>query len=395
MDFMQRIQNEPEESKEKTFYLYIENEIFRQRKYQKYLNLVRKGLYATNLESIKQQEETGRKVDGDYLVQNFNSISDSAIQVTESDLKKYYKENKNQYKQDESRDIRYVYFEVVPSQADFNAAKQFIETIRPDFEKAEDIKQFVSLESDVPFDEKNYNKGELPDTLNDFMFNASEGATFGPYFEDNAFKISRLAAINFRPDSVKARHILLRATQNNAQEVFKQADSLMTIIKNGADFATLAMLYSSDGSAQKGGDLGWFKEGAMVKPFSDSCFAGRKGDVKLVATEYGLHIVQILEQSPLIKHVQVGTLVKNVVAGEATDHEYYVKANEFAGKNNTYEKFNKALETGKDQYKTAVALKLAPMDKKVNDLVQARPLVIWAYQAELHDVTSNVLRTGK
>ena len=88
----------------------------------------------------------------------------------------------------------------------------------------------------------------------------------------------------------------------------------MTLIKKGADFATLAMLYSSDGSAQKGGDLGWFREGAMVRPFSDSCFEGRKGDVKLVATQYGLHIIQILDQSALIKHVQVGTLVKNVVA---------------------------------------------------------------------------------
>jgi peptidyl-prolyl cis-trans isomerase D len=392
--FMQRIQNEPEESKEKTFYLYIENEIYRQRKFQKFLNLIRKGLYATSLETAKQQKETGRKVDGDYLVQNFNSISDSAIKVNESDLKKYYDENKNQYKQDESRDISYVYFEVVPSRSDYNAAKLWIDNIKPDFEKAEDIKQFVSLESDVPFDETNYNKGELPDTLNDFMFNAAKGATFGPYFENNAYKISRLAAINFRPDSVKARHILLRATQNNVQAVYKQADSLMNLIKKGSDFATLAMLYSSDGSAQKGGDLGWFKEGAMVKPFSDSCFAGRKGDVKLVATQYGLHIIQILDQSALIKHVQVGTLVKNVVAGEATDHEYYVKANEFAGVNNTYEKFTKAVETGKNELKTGVALKLAPMEKKVNDLVQARPLVTWAYKAELHDVTSNVLKLG-
>ncbi len=392
--FMQRIQNETEESKEKMFYLYIENEIYRQRKYQKYLTLLRKGLYATSLETAKQQDEAGKKVDGDFLVQNFSTISDSSIQVTESDLKKYYKENKNQFKQEESRDIRYVYFEVVPSKADFKSAQQWIETIKPDFEKAEDVKQFVNLESDVPYDDKNYNKGELPDTLNNFMFNASKGATFGPYFENNAFKISKLAEINFRPDSVKARHILLRATQNTVQAVYKQADSLMNMIKKGADFATLAMLHSADGSAQKGGDLGWFREGAMVKPFSDSCFQGRKGDVKLVATQYGIHIIQILDQSPLIKHVQVGTLVKNVIPGEATDHDYYVKANEFAGVNNNYEKFQKALEKDKDQLKTAVALKLSPMEKKVNDLVQARPLVKWAYSAELHDVTSNVLKLG-
>ncbi len=125
--FMQRIQNETEDTPEKTYYLFLENEIFRQRKYTKYLNLVRKGLYGTSLEASRQQLETSRSVDVDYVVQNFSSISDSAVQVADADLKKYYGEHQNQYKQEESRDIRYVYFEVQPSKADYQAAKDFIE----------------------------------------------------------------------------------------------------------------------------------------------------------------------------------------------------------------------------------------------------------------------------
>jgi len=391
--FMERIQNEEEESKEKTYYLFIENEIFRQRKNIKYQNLIRKGLYATSLEAQRQQDETSRSVDVDYLVENFNTVSDSAIQVSESDLKKFYKENINEYKQDESRDIRYVYFEVVPSESDFKAAQQWIENIKPDFENAEDVRQFVNMESDVAFDTKNYNDGELPDTINNFMFKSAKGATYGPYFEDNAYKISRLAAINYLPDSVKARHILLKA-QNNVQAIYKQADSLVNLIKKGADFGMLAMMYSADRSAQTGGDLGWFREGEMVKPFNDSCFLARKGDVKIAATQYGLHVIQILDQSPLIKQIQVGTVVKKVIPSEATDHEYYVKANEFAGMNNSYEKFNKAIETGKLEAYTKAGLNLGPMDKRVNDLEGARPLVIWAYKADEHEVTANVLKFG-
>jgi peptidyl-prolyl cis-trans isomerase D len=392
--FMQRIQNEGEESQEKTYYLFIENEIFRQRMNIKYQNLIKKGLYATSLEALRQQQESSRNIDLDYLVENFNTVSDSSIHVEEDDLKKYYKENINRYKQEESRDVHYVYFDVVPSPSDFKTAQQWINNILPDFEKAEDIKQFVNIESDVPFDAKNYNEGELPDTLNAFMFKAAKGAVYGPYFEKNAYKISRLAAINYLPDSVKARHILLRANQNNAQVVFKQADSLMNLIKKGADFAQLAMVYSSDGSAQSGGDLGWFREGQMVKAFSDSCFHAKKGELKLVATQYGLHIIQVLDQSPLIKQIQVGTLVKNVVPSEATDHEYYVKANEFAGLNNTYDKFNKAIESGNLTANSKVALRLGPMDKKVNDMESARQLVTWAYKAKEHDVTSTVFKFG-
>jgi peptidyl-prolyl cis-trans isomerase D len=391
--FMQRIQNETEETPEKTYYLFLENEIFRQRKYTKYLNLVRKGLYGTSLEATRQQLETSRSVDVDYVSQNFSSISDSAVQISDADLKKYYSEHQNIYKQEESRDIRYVFFQVVPSKADYQAAKDFIDNIRADFESAADIKQFVSIESDVPFDEKNYNNGELSDTLNDFMFSAAKGATFGPYFENSAFKISRLASISYLPDSVKARHILLRAT-NDAQKLRKEADSLANLIRKGADFGSLAMLYSADGSAQKGGDLGWFREGEMVQAFSDSCFHGRKGDIKIVTTQYGIHVVQIMDQSPLVKQVQVGTLVKQVTPSEATDHEYYVKANEFAGKNNTYDKFNKAIETDKLENNTQVALRIAPMDKKINDMASARQLVSWAYKASEHDVSSTVFKFG-
>ncbi len=386
--FMQRINSEEVPSQEKSYYLYIEEEIYRQRKITKYLNLIRKGLYATTFEAIRQQEETSRSADVNFVVENFNTISDSSIKVTAKDLEKYYKENINQFKQKESRDIRYVTFEVVPSKADSQAAEKWISDIQPDFAKSEDAIQFVNLESDVPFDQKHYAAGELSDTLNKALFNAPVGTTFGPYFADNSYRLSRLAAVNFLPDSVKARHILLRETQGNAGTIVKTADSLANLIRNGANFAALAMMYSSDGSAQSGGDLGWFKEGAMVKPFSDSCFLGKKGDVKLVPTQYGLHIVQILDQSKPSKKVEVATLVKNVVPSESTDHVYYMQANEFAGKNNSYDKFIKAIETEKPGTSIEKAMNLAPMDKRVNDIESARPLVSWAYKAEEKDVST-------
>jgi peptidyl-prolyl cis-trans isomerase D len=380
--FMQRVNSEDEASDEKKYYLYIENEIYRQQKNIKYLNLIRKGLYATSFEATIQQDESSRSVDANYIVQRFNTIADTAIKITEKDINKFYKENSNLFKQKESRDIKYLYFEVTPSRADFRAAEKWINDIKPEFEKTDDIGNFVNLESDDPFDQKNYSEGELSDTLSKMLFNASVGSAFGPYFVDNSFRISRLAAISYLPDSVKARHIILRATQDNAQKIMKTADSIVNLIKGGADFGVLAMMYSADGSAQAGGDLGWFKEGEMAKPFSDSCFLGKKGSIKLVTTQYGLHIVQILDQSKANKKVQLGTLVKRVVPSENTDHDYYVKANEFAGKNNTYEKFTKAIAAEDLNKSVQTALNLAPMDKRVNDLQSARPLVSWAYKAE-------------
>ncbi len=392
--FMQRINTEEELSAEKKYYLYIENEIFRQRKNIKYLNLLRKGLYATSFEADLYRKESSRAIDASFIMQGFNTLSDSTIQVTDEDIKKYYKENINLFKQKESRDIRYVHFDVIPSEEDFQAAKQSVLDIMPDFETAEDIAQFVNMESDESFDSRNYTQKELSDSIGLFMFSSAQGTTYGPYLSDNAYRVSRLASVRYLPDSVKARHILLRATQSNAQTLYLMADSLVNLLKGGTDFSTLAMLYSGDGSAQTGGDLGWFREGEMVQSFSDSCFLGKKGDTKIVASQYGLHVVQIQDQSAPVKKVQIGTIVKKVVPSEETDHDYYVKANEFAGMNNTLEKFNKAIETQNLSPVTKTSLNLAPMDKKVNDLESARNLVSWAYKAEEKDV-SPVFKFGE
>ncbi|MFY9288479.1 MAG: peptidylprolyl isomerase [Alphaproteobacteria bacterium] len=89
-------------------------------------------------------------------------------------------------------------------------------------------------------------------------------------------------------DEVRARHILV-STEDEANAVIKQ-------LKDGADFAKLAEEKSKDtGSAKSGGDLGYFPQGAMVKPFADAAFAMKAGDVseKAVKTEFGYHVIKV------------------------------------------------------------------------------------------------------
>ncbi len=386
-NFLQKINSDEEMTDDKKFYMFIENEIYRQRKYVKYLNLVRSGLYATTFEAERQQKETSRSVDANFIVKNFNTLSDSAIKVTEKDIKDYYEEHKKLYEQEESRDLAYVFFEVVPSEADYKNSENWINNIKADYESAVDPINFVNMESDVPFDTKRYNAGELPDSLDKVLFNAPVGTSYGPYFSNGSYKIARLASVAFLPDSVKARHILLRPTVS-IEQTRKTADSLARLIRNGADFSALAMLHSVDGSAQTGGDLGWFREGEMIAPFSDSCFAASKGEVFVVTSQVGIHVVQLLDRSAPAKQVQIAMLVKNVIASEETDHNYYVKANEFAGENNTFEKFMKAVETQKLTSNFMRAINVGPMDKQLNNMRYARPVIIWAYKAEEKDVST-------
>ena len=389
-DFIQRTLQE-ETSERKTFWLYIENEIYRQRRLAKFNTLIKKGLYVTSLQANRKAEESSKNMNIDFIVQRFSLIPDSLIEITTNDIKEYYKAHLEKYRQDESRGVKYVTFEVTPSDEDFKTAENWIHSIKPEFETTSETKQFVNLQSDVPYDSRNYTKDELPEIIADFMFDAAVGDIYGPYFENNAYKLAKLAKVDYLPDSVKARHILLQATQDNSAQVIQFADSLKGLLEKGADFAQLARQYSSDGSAQEGGDLGWFKEGEMVKSFSDSCFYGKVGDIKLVGSQFGLHIIEILAQSKDVKKVQVGYLVRNVEPSVETDQKYYAQASEFAGINNTFEKFNKAIESQNLIARTAPGLK--PLDKQITGLESPRLLVKWAYGADLHDV-SNVMKFG-
>ncbi len=101
-----------------------------------------------------------------------------------------------------------------------------------------------------------------------------------------------------QPEAVRASHILLKADTPEAKAAAKtKAQDLLTQIKGGADFAALAKQHSNDGSAQAGGDLGFFPRGQMVKPFEDAAFALKAGEVSpIVESEFGYHIIKSSER---------------------------------------------------------------------------------------------------
>jgi peptidyl-prolyl cis-trans isomerase D len=391
--FLQSVNNLEEGNQQRMFWMYLENLIYKERKNQKYNTLLRQGLYTTNLEADRRMKEMNTSVNFDYVVRRYNEIPDSLVSVSDADVKQYYKEHKNEFKQEKSRDIRYVIWDVVPSQNDVAAAEAWINEVKSEFEQieAENTEQYVRANSDIAPEMKNFSQGELPSDLDAFAFAAAPGDVFGPYFEDNTYKLAKLSAIERLPDSVRASHILFQVDQSNAASIQVLADSLKTRIENGSsDIAELARQYSSDQSnSQEGGDLGWFKEGRMVQSFNDSCFYGKTGDVKLVYSQFGIHIVKITNQSRPVKKVKLAVMAREVRVSDATDQKYFAAASEFGAVNNTKAKFDLAISEGKASVRTALNIKEG--DNGVTGLDQSRELIRWAYNAEEGDVTPRVL----
>jgi peptidyl-prolyl cis-trans isomerase C len=97
-------------------------------------------------------------------------------------------------------------------------------------------------------------------------------------------------------EQVRVRHILLAAESEAAEQRREEAEKLLSDIQGGADFAELARTRSDDTlSAVKGGDLGWAPRGIYVPAFNDAVFSMAAGEVRLVQTDFGWHIVEVLE----------------------------------------------------------------------------------------------------
>lgn len=109
---------------------------------------------------------------------------------------------------------------------------------------------------------------------------------------------------DFYVDQVKASHILLKTVDDQRKplsdkekaEAKKKAEEALTKVKSGEEFSKVAKEYSQDGSAQNGGDLGFFGKGQMVKPFEDAAFSMKVGDISdIVETEFGYHIIKVTD----------------------------------------------------------------------------------------------------
>lgn len=372
---------------QRQYWLYLEDQIVDERIQSKYNNLVGKGLYVTSLEAENSLEGRNKQVSFDYIMLNHNSVADSQVVVTEKELRDYYNNNQDNYQQEKTREIEYITFPVEPSADDFAAAEEWINDIVSDFASATDNVAFVNSNSDVGFDDTWYKKEDLPEDIATWIFEtgAEVNDIFGPYFENNAYKLAKLHASEMMPDSVEARHILLQF--NTQEELLSQqalADSLKTAIENGSDFAELAMEFSTDqGSAVQGGELGWFGRGMMVKPFEDAAFSNKVNEVTIVNSQFGIHIVQTIARGPESRQVQVAYLVRNVTPSTQTYQNVYAKASEFAGKNLTKENFDAAVA---EQNLTKRSATLRETDRQVGTLENSRPLVRAAFESSVGSI---------
>lgn len=366
----------------KRYWLFFENEIVNDRMNTKFNNLVGKGLYVTSKQAGYENDILSKNVDFSFMVRNYAIIADSAVKISPKEIEDYYNTHKESYRRTAQRDIEYVTFDIAPSEDDFRHAEDWIRRIREEFATTDNPAQFINTTSDTRHTGFYYPLNEIPASLNDFVKKENRNEVFGPYLEEGSYKLARLVDFGDRPDSVHARHILISPREDITMARARIiADSLVKVIKSGISFETVARNNSDDqGSASNGGDLGWFREGVMIVPFNNACFTGKKGEIKVVETTFGVHVIEILDLSPRIRKYEVGILERKVVPSSLTTQKVYADASRFASLYNTYDKFNKVI--AEQKLNKRVATNVSPQQKTLPGLVQPRYLVMSLFQAE-------------
>lgn len=384
------------------FWLNLEQGIAETRQAEKYANLVKKGLYVTTAEAKSLLELQNKQQSVGFVMKRYTTLSDSAVKVNDDDINKYYKDHLYEfYNHETTRKIEYVSYDVIPSEQDMVNLEKDMQRIASEFKTKtnKEDSSYIAQESEegqVSISDLTKKTMIIRDSS---VYTAPVGTVYGPYNEGAYFKVYKLTNIKDVADSARVRHILIglndsRTNQPRTAPVAKRmADSILTLIKEKKVVfdSTLVKTVSDDpGSFGNGGDYGWFDENkGFVEPFKKAGLEGTPGNISVVETQFGYHIIEVLEVAKAKHKVYtVAQIFKLIAPSPETTKEYFKKASDFGGQNNNADLFAKAIE--KEKLNKRIAENIKEGDKSLPGLEGAKELVKWMYAAKKGDVSAQV-----
>lgn len=371
----------------------------------KYENLLLKTNYVTTAEAEREYHMNTDVAEVKYVYVPYYAISDSAATVSDNDLTAYYNKNKERYKTEATRDIKYVAIQVTASAADSAAVKEDLARDVAEFKTTTEDSVYAASRSEGENSYGKYNIGSLPAFIN--KEDLVKGNVIGPFLDGDIYKVVKVSDVTTDTVySARARHILIKWTDTSdaAKAAAKeQARNILKDIKGGADFAAQAAQFGTDGTKTRGGDLGWFSAGAMVKPFENAVFAATKTGVlnDVVETDFGYHIIDVTNTKTNAAY-ELAIIERQIAPSDATINEAYRKAETFANDLSGVSDFEaRAKEQG---FTVLEARNISAGDRRIGTIGEARQIVQWLFregkegkvsQFDLQDQNVVVVMTGE
>ncbi len=370
---------------------------------QAYFNMIKAGVTSTLGEAEVDYSLETETVDVKYVSVPYTSISDSLVKVSKSEISNYINDHKKKYEVEASRDINFVEFTEVASVEDEDEVKNNISAYLDNrveyndvsglndtivgFRNSDNVETFINTYSDVKYNDAFVKKETLPADVQDSIFNLSVGSYYGPYKDSEMYKITKVIAEKSLPDSVKARHILIpfigsrsasAETIQTEEQAKATADSLLSVIKpNRKKFVSLLDFSIDKVSNEKEGVLDWYAYNAMVPEFRDYTFENKTGDLGVVKSDFGFHVIEILGQKGESKLIKVATLAQKIEPSEKTiDASFNDVSNfEIAIQDKDFQEVAKSKNL---TIKPVNAIK--ELDENIPGLGSQRSIVRWAFE---------------
>lgn len=295
-------------------------------------------LLATTIVSeseIKQRFiDNNMTLDANYVLSDINRlVPDSAVTVTDDDLKRQYEAHPADFRSKAARKVKYVFFNQSASSEDSAAIEQDLkEYLNQAMSGAMDFTELAKTYSEIPVTDVFFKHGELSRQKEDAIFSAKKGEIIGPLRDNDGIHIIKiLDQRQGKTEFVKCSHILLNLVSGpDSVKVIQKARALLAQAHSGADFANLARENSQDyGTAVRGGDLGWASKDRYVKPFADAAFRTQVGSiVGPVRTQFGWHIIKVTGRDR--REIKIVDLALKVRASGETIETAYQYAQDFA-----------------------------------------------------------------
>ncbi len=348
----------------------------------KYEGLLTNTFYATKAEAKREYRSKNASADLKYVYVPFSSVADSTITVTDADLSAYFNKNKEEFEGTANVELEYLSFSLRATAEDIAAIKAETDALRTAFIETQNDTAFVEANSDGSSNFQLVSPANLPTelTFENNLDGLEKGKVYGPYNAGQEFRMFKV--IDIRQDTVpsaRARHILFKVEEGETDsDALARANEVLRQIKNGADFGEMAKEHGTDGTKDRGGDLGWFAQGTMVDEFNEAVMNATEPGLlpRPVKTQFGYHLIEVVNTKTFDQFL-IGTILKEITPSDETIDRVYRQAGRFT-QYETRDALSNNLDSGMVLYQ---ALTVPPTARNINNLTgnRVRQIVTWAY----------------
>ena len=328
------------------YWKFIEKNLRQQTLMQKYQALLSNCLLSNPVSAKAAYEAQSQESNILLAALPYNSVKDDEVQVSDADIKAKYNDEKEMFKQMmESRDIKYVDFQVTASQSDRDALMKTMQDASQKLQSGAAPAEIVrKAQSQIPYLGLPVNSRALPSDIARRIDSMAVGQTTAPFetTSDNTLNVVKLISKQQLPDSVEFRMIQVGgATEEAAQ---KTADSIYTALKTGVPFDSIAKKYGQTGAKQWLTSAQYQNSTSMDNDSKEYLLALNtlpSGELKNLKFSQGNVIVQVTDRRAMTTKYDVAIIKHTIDFSKQTYSDAYNKFSQFVSENTTIEALEK------------------------------------------------------